>query len=127
MTWSAPALRAASSFAAEEAVAITVAPRILAIFEKLTGNVDPKEILALAPGELQNFPGFDGPGEEKPSTLGGFEAVELGGDYAADGQKGKIGQKTVVIPAAAGVYMRAGSLPTAGRPHVVSRNLMRLM
>ncbi|MEI6251234.1 MAG: LpqN/LpqT family lipoprotein [Mycobacteriaceae bacterium] len=80
-------------------------PRILAIFEKLTGNVDPKEILALAPGELQNFPGFDGPEEGKPSTLGGFEAVELGGDYAADGQKGKIGQKTVVIPAADGLYV----------------------
>lgn len=80
-------------------------PRILAIFEKLTGNVDPQEILALAPGELHNFPGFDGPEEGKPSTLGGFDAVELGGSYEVDGQKGKVAQKTVVIPAADGLYV----------------------
>src|SRR5690348_12809579 len=30
------------------------------------------------------------------------------------------------MPAACGPYMRAGSLPMAGRPHVVSRNLIRL-
>src|ERR1044071_1021093 len=30
------------------------------------------------------------------------------------------------MPAACGEYIRAGSVPTAGRPHVVSRNLIRL-
>lgn len=80
-------------------------PRILAIFEKLTGNVDPNEILALAPGELQNLSGFDGPEEGNPSTLGGFDAVQLGGNYEVDGVKGKVAQKTVVIPASDGLYI----------------------
>lgn len=80
-------------------------PRILAIFEKLTGNVDPQEILALAPGELNNIPGFDGPKEGQPSTLGGFEAVQLGGSYKVDGKTGRIAQKTVVIPGSDGLYV----------------------
>lgn len=80
-------------------------PRILAIFEKLTGNVDPKEILALAPGELQNFAGYEGPAEGQPSTLSGFDAVQLGGSYTADGEKGRVAQKTVVIPAQDGLYV----------------------
>lgn len=80
-------------------------PRILAIFDKLTGNVDPKEILALAPGELNNFPGYDGRTEGQPSTLGGFDAVQLGGSYQADGREGRVAQKTVVIPAADGLYV----------------------
>lgn len=80
-------------------------PRILAIFEKLTGNVDPQEILALAPGELQNLSGFDGPKEGNPSTLGGYDAVQLGGSYEVDGVKGKVAQKTVVIPAGDGLYI----------------------
>jgi hypothetical protein len=67
-------------------------PRILAIFSKLTGNVDPREILALAPGELRNLPGYDGP-------------TVIGGTYEQDGKKGMIAQKTVVIPADDGVYV----------------------
>ena len=34
-------------------------PRILAILSKLTGDVDPQKILELAPGELQQTPGWD--------------------------------------------------------------------
>ncbi len=80
-------------------------PRILALFEKLTGNVDPAEILALAPGELQNIPGFDGPTEGQKDTLGGYDAVQLGGQYEVDGTKGMIAQKTVVIPGQDGLYV----------------------
>ncbi len=80
-------------------------PRILAIFEKLTGNVDPAQILALAPGELQNISGFDGPAEGTKGTLGGYDAVQLGGSYDLDGKQGMIAQKTVVIPGQDGLYV----------------------
>jgi len=80
-------------------------PRILAIFEKLTGNVDPEQILALAPGELQNIPGFDGSTEGTRDKLGGFDAVQLGGQYDVDGKQGMIAQKTVVIPSQDGLYV----------------------
>ena len=80
-------------------------PRILAIFSKLTGNVDPQKILALAPGELRNLPGYDGPTEGKPDKLDGYDATVLGGSYEQDGKKGMIAQKTVVIPADDGVYV----------------------
>ena len=80
-------------------------PRILAKLSRLTGNVDPAEILALAPGELQNLPGFDGPTEGQKDSLGGYDAVQLGGNYDVDGKKGMIAQKTVVIPGQDGLYV----------------------
>ena len=80
-------------------------PRILAIFEKLTGNVDPEQILALAPGELQNIPGYDGSTEGSKDKLGGFDAVQLGGHYDVNGKQGMIAQKTVVIPGQDGLYV----------------------
>ena len=54
-------------------------PRILAILSKLTGDVDPKKILQLAPGELQQTPGWDGPEKGTKSKLGGYDAVQIGG------------------------------------------------
>ena len=80
-------------------------PRILAIFERLTGNDDPEQILALAPGELQNIPGFDGPAQGNRDSLAGYDAVQLGGSYNVDGKQGMIAQKTVVIPGPDGVYV----------------------
>jgi hypothetical protein len=80
-------------------------PRILAILEKLTGNVDPEEILALAPGELKNTPGYDGPTEGKSTSLSGYQAVQLGGHYKSNGKEGMVAQKTVVIPGPDGLYV----------------------
>jgi hypothetical protein len=81
-------------------------PRVLALLSKLTGNVDPAQILALAPGELMNLPGYDGPTEGQRDTLGGYDAVQLGGTYDTGTKKGMIAQKTVVIPGAEGtVYV----------------------
>jgi hypothetical protein len=80
-------------------------PRILALVSRLTGNVDPQQILALAPGELQNIPGYDGPTEGQTDTLGGYDAVQLGGSYDVNGKKGMIAQKTVVIPGQDGLYV----------------------
>jgi Probable lipoprotein LpqN len=80
-------------------------PRILALVSKLTGNVDPEQLLTLAPGELKNLPGYDGATEGQRDKLAGFDAVQLGGTYTDGNKKGMVAQKTVVIPAADGVYV----------------------
>jgi hypothetical protein len=80
-------------------------PRVLALLSKLTGDVDPAEILKYAPGELNNLPGYAGSKEGQSSKLSGFDAVELGGSYMNKDKKGMIAQKTVVIPIANGVYV----------------------
>jgi probable lipoprotein LpqN len=79
-------------------------PRIIAIFSKLVGNVDPQQILDLAPGELSNLPGFKETGGTD-STLGEYPAYQLGGTYTAEEVPQVIQQKTVVIPAEDGVYV----------------------
>lgn len=73
-------------------------PTIIALVSKLTGDVDPAKILEYAPGEIKNLPGYDGATEGSPSTLGGFDATQIGGAYTKDGVKRAIAQKTVVIP-----------------------------
>ena len=80
-------------------------PSIIALVSKLTGNVDPAQILALAPGELKNLPEFEALGDGSKSTLSGFDAVQLGGNYVKDGKKRIIAQKTVVIPGSDGLYV----------------------
>ena len=80
-------------------------PTITAIVSKLTGNVDPAKILEFAPGELKNLPEFAGEGGGSTSTLGGFEAYQIGGSYMRDGVKHMIAQKTVVIPGQDGLYV----------------------
>ncbi|MCV7227786.1 LpqN/LpqT family lipoprotein [Mycolicibacterium komossense] len=80
-------------------------PRVLALLSKLTGNVDPAEILKYAPGELNNLPGFTGDNQGEPSQLSGFNSVELAGTYNQNGKQGMISQKTVVIPADNAVYV----------------------
>lgn len=80
-------------------------PRILALLSKLTGNVDPQKILEYAPGELENLPGWKPLNAGAASTLSGFDAYQLGGNYDVDGKQGVIAQKTVVIPANDGLYV----------------------
>ncbi|SBS73111.1 Lipoprotein LpqT [uncultured Mycobacterium sp.] len=80
-------------------------PSIIAIVSKLTGNVDPKKILELAPGELANLPQWKALGEPNSSTLSGFDAVQLGGNYVKEGKTRIIAQKTVVIPGKDGLYV----------------------
>lgn len=79
-------------------------PKILAIVEKLTGNVDPDQLLAVAPGEVKNLQGYDG-GDGEKSTLSGFPAYQLGGNYTKDGTQRVIAQKTVVIQGKDGLYV----------------------
>lgn len=80
-------------------------PSIIAIVSKLTGNVDPKKVLELAPGELENLPNWQALGDVQQSTLSGFDAVQLGGNYTKDGKKRIIAQKTVAIPGKDGLYV----------------------
>ena len=80
-------------------------PTIIALMSKLTGNVDPAKILEFAPGELKNLPGYEGEGNGSASSLGGFDAWQMGGSYMKDGTKRMIAQKTVVIPGQNGLYV----------------------
>lgn len=80
-------------------------PSIVALVSRLTGDVDPETILELAPGELENLPGYDGWNEGASSDLGGFDAFQLGGTWEQDGLTKIVAQKTVVIPGSDGLYV----------------------
>lgn len=80
-------------------------PRITAIVSKLTGNVDPAQILNYAPGQLKNLPGFQALDNGSKSTMSGFDAFQMAGYYMKDSTKRVRGQKTVVIPGQDGVYV----------------------
>ncbi|HUO37113.1 MAG TPA: LpqN/LpqT family lipoprotein [Mycobacterium sp.] len=80
-------------------------PSVVAVFSKLTGNVDQQKILQLAPGELNDLPGFKPTSAGSPGTLAGFPAYQLGGTWVQDGQTKLVSQKTVVIPANDGLYV----------------------
>ncbi len=80
-------------------------PTILALLSKLQGNVDPAKVLEFAPGEMKNLPGYEGDGVGLASSLGGFDAWQIGGTYTKDGVKHAVAQKTVVIPAADGLFV----------------------
>ncbi|BBY31658.1 LpqN/LpqT family lipoprotein [Mycolicibacterium sediminis] len=79
-------------------------PTIIAIMSKLTGNVDPSKIIQYAPGELKALPEFEG-SDGSPSTLGSFEAFQIGGTWVREGVKRMVAQKTVVIPSGPDVYV----------------------
>jgi hypothetical protein len=80
-------------------------PNIVALMSKLDGDVDPQKIIDLAPGELSNLPDYKPGNEGETSTLGDYPAYVLGGTYTRDGATRFIAQKTVVIPAADGLYV----------------------
>lgn len=70
---------------------------IVALMSKLTGPVDPAQILLLAPNEIRNLPEFNGP-DPRPGKLSDFESVQISGTYVRDGATRLIAQKTVLIP-----------------------------
>jgi hypothetical protein len=80
-------------------------PSIVALVSKLTGNVDPQKIIDLAPGELNNLPGWSAMNEGEVSTLGEYPAYQLGGTWMQDGKTKIVAQKTVVIPGSDGLYV----------------------
>jgi|EndMetStandDraft_8_1072994.scaffolds.fasta_scaffold116378_3 hypothetical protein len=95
-------------------------PSIIWVVSKLTGNADPKKILELAPGELQNLPSWEPLGPPNNSTLSGFDAIQFGGNFTKDGKKRIIAQKTAVIPGKDGslyvLQMNAVALDGQERP-----------
>lgn len=90
-------------YAGPEAAGYT--PSIVTLVSKLTGDVDPQAILDLAPGELQNLPGWTALNEGQVSTLGNYRAYQLGGTWESDGRTKVVAQKTVVIPRDDGLYV----------------------
>ena len=80
-------------------------PSIVAVLSKLTGNVDPQKIIDLAPGEMNNLPGFEAWNEGAVSTLGEYPAFALGGTWRNEGMTKITAQKTVVIPGSDGLYV----------------------
>lgn len=60
-----------------------------AIASKLTGNVDPAKILALAPRQLDELPEFAPLGEPHSDEVGGFEAVDYVGSYVWEGTEAR--------------------------------------
>jgi hypothetical protein len=81
-------------------------PTIVAIVSKLSGNVDAAKILEYAPGEIKNLPGYEELGNGgSSSTLSGFQAFQIGGNYVKGANKRAIAQKTVVIPTQDGLFV----------------------
>lgn len=80
-------------------------PSIIALLSKLTGPVDAKALLAVAPGELQNLPGFKATGPGTATALGAYPAYQSAGTWTADGKTKFVAQQTVVIPAKGATYV----------------------
>ena len=81
-------------------------PSVVVVYSKLSGNVDPAEILNIAPNEMKNLAQFDDSGHApEPFKLAGYDAVRYGGTYLRDGNTRLIGQETTVVPAKDGFYV----------------------
>jgi serine/threonine protein kinase len=78
-------------------------PKVIATVEKLTGNVDTDKLLAVAPGEVENLPGYSGDGGQ--DKVGGYPAYQLGGAYIKNGVTRVVAQNTVVIQSRDGIYV----------------------
>lgn len=79
-------------------------PTVMAIADRLTGNVKPAEILQYAPGLLDDLEGFTPAGAPVVSSFSGFDAIEYSGTYTNEGKKRFIDEKTVVVPAKDGSF-----------------------
>lgn len=92
-----------------------------AIASKLTGNVDPQRILDLAPGQLNELPGFTPvKGEPARSKFDGYDAVSYVGTYTWEGKKRSVGQETIVIPGKDAVFvLQLNGESPAGQEQVV--------
>lgn len=102
-------------------------PFMYAIASKLTGDVDPAKILELAPGQLNELPGFvprEAPHSDKVS---GFDAIDYVGTYMWEGQRRLVGQQTIVIPGKDALFVLQlnGEAPEGqGQPVVEAVNLI---
>lgn len=76
-----------------------------AIASKLTGDVDEEKILELAPGQLNELPGFKPFHAPERRKVGGFDSVNYVGTYLRDGKTRSVGQETVVVPGKDGLFV----------------------
>lgn len=106
--WTAPNPLPADAYGAinyDTPAATENPPRILATLTKLTGDVDPQRVLALAPNAVRNLPGYQGPSEPNREKLDNHDSVVIGGMYDKDGTTVLVAQKTVLIPTDGGLYV----------------------
>ena len=81
------------------------APSVIALLSKLTGDVDAKALMATAPGEIQNLPGFtpSGPGTE--TKVRDYPAYRISGTWVSDGKTKFVAQQTVIFPSGGATYV----------------------
>jgi len=81
------------------------APSVVALLSKLTGDVDIKALMATAPGEIQNLPGFtpSGPGTE--TKVRDYPGYRIAGTWVSDGKTKFVAQQTVIFPAGGATYV----------------------
>ena len=101
-------------------------PTIVAQVSKLAGDVDQAKLIQYASGDLQNLPGYDGSAGQA-STLGGFQAWQLGGSYTKNGAKRTAAQKTVVIPAQGAVFVLELDADAADSDHDVLMDAVNII
>ncbi|TDK90729.1 MULTISPECIES: LpqN/LpqT family lipoprotein [Mycolicibacterium] len=85
--------------------AANYAPSVIALLSKLTGDVDAKALMATAPGEIQNLPGFtpSGPGTE--TKVRNYPAYRIAGTWVSDGKTKFVAQQTVIFPSGGATYV----------------------
>jgi len=79
-------------------------PTIVAVLSKLSGNVDPADILSMAPNEVRNLPDFNG-SDPIAGKLADFDATRISGQYTRGGEARVIEQTTAVVPVKDGLYV----------------------
>lgn len=77
----------------------------MAIASKLTGNIDPAQVLKYAPAQLNELPDFKPFGPPEKDSLSGFQAIDYTGTYMWEGQARAVGQQTIVVPGKDGLFV----------------------
>lgn len=85
--------------------AANYAPSVVALLSKLTGDVDAKALMATAPGEIQNLPGFTPSGLGTETTVRDYPAYRIAGTWMSDGKKKFVAQQTVIFPSDGATYV----------------------
>mgnify|MGYP000131309918 CR=1 FL=1 len=81
------------------------APSVIALLSKLPGDVDAKALMATAPGEIQNLPGFTASGPGTETKVRNYPAYRIAGTWVSDGKTKFVAQQTVIFPANGATYV----------------------
>ncbi|MGX9789811.1 LpqN/LpqT family lipoprotein [Mycobacterium sp. MMS18-G62] len=80
-------------------------PTITAYYVSISGNVVAQKIVDLLPGELVNLPGFTETASHATSRIDEFPSYQLEGTWSDEGQRKFVATRTVLMPAADGLYL----------------------